>query len=90
VPFGVIYLLKAIKGEPLFKLLLATLIHFAPFIWSKWNFKRETIVISAGLLVIYLLTMKLIGADVKEIYRSMLVEHHSDLQSYIDERLGLH
>ena len=87
-PFGLFYLIKSYKTEPLVKLLIAGVIHAAPLVWTAWNFNKFTIGLSLGLTLLYLGLMTVLGVDIILVYKTMLNEHHNNLQSYIDERFA--
>ena len=88
LPFGVFFVYQKYRVDPNWKLGLAFLLHFVPFMIVPWILTKNVLLWNFLFLWLYVVFMTLAEADIVQTYKKTYYEIHTNLKDFAAERAG--
>ena len=88
LPFGIFFIVRKYRVDPLWKLFAAAALHIIPFLLVPWLITKENVAWTIGLLLIYTFFMTATQGGPVDIYRETYYEVHGSIIDWVKERVG--
>lgn len=88
LPFGIFFIVRKYRVDPLWKLSAAAALHIIPFLLVPWLVTKESIAWTIAFFAIYMFFMTAIYVSPLDIYKETYYEVHESVMDWLKERGG--